>query len=276
MVKQIFILQFFILSLNVALAQEFLKMRDVNDFNIGDEFHFQSHKEEATVSQGPVTDELENILITGKTFSIAYDTVFYTQKLIHRIIRSGVLWDTIMIEQVYYTNLDRTTKDITGYQGSTPNLTDAKIFNGRIRNSFSDGDFNGSHGLEYSEGLGLTRSWGNYSGQGNSIAYKRDLVYFKKGGEEWGTRVPVIPRDPAIKNSSILIYPNPAHDRTTLVKEGMDRAVLILSDFQGHKILTDTFEGQIMTLPTGILIPGIYFITIVGEAKADTAVLIIK
>lgn len=276
MVKQIFILQFFILSLNVALAQGFLKMRDVNDFNIGDEFHFQSHKEEATVSQGPVTDELENILITGKAFSAANDTVFYTQKRVHRIIRSGFLSDTIMIEQVYYTNLDRTTKDITGYQGSTPNLSDIMIFNGRIRNSFSDGDFNGSYGLEYAEGLGLSGSWGYYSGQGNSIEYKRDLVYFKKGGEEWGTRAPVIPQYPAVKNSSILIYPNPAHDRTTLVKEGMDNAVLILNDFQGRKILTDTFEGQIMTLPTGLLIPGIYFITIVIEAKADTAVLIVK
>lgn len=274
--RLILVLMLSVLSLNSVSAQEFLKMRTINDFNIGDEFHFKTHKEESTVLQGPVTDELENIRIIGKSFSAANDTVFYTQNYVHRIIRSGIIWDTVMIEQVFCTNLDRTTKDITGYQGSYPNESDPDIYNGRIRNSFSDGDFNGSYGIEYAEGLGMTRSWRDHSGQGTTTKYRRNLVYYKKSEEEWGTRNPVIPEVPDSKTSSISIYPNPANEKTTLVRKGIKNAKLVISDCQGHKVLTEAFDGQIKTLSTNCLTPGIYYITIVDENKTESAILVIQ
>ncbi|MFH1118375.1 MAG: T9SS type A sorting domain-containing protein [Bacteroidota bacterium] len=267
-----------VLLLNSAPAQEFLKMRVVNDFDIGDEFHFKTHREESGIWQAyHETDELENITITGKSFSVANDTVFYTQTYVHRIVCSGIIWDTIMIEQVFYTNLDRTTKDICGnYQGSNPNHSDPDIYRGRIRNSFSDGDFNGSRGTGYVEGLGNTNYYWNYSGQGTSTDYRRNLVYYKKGGEAWGTRNPDIPEVPNSKNSSICIYPNPASDKTTLVRKGTENAKLIISDCQGRKVHTEAFEGQIKTLSTGSLTPGIYYIAIVIENKAESAILVIQ
>lgn len=265
-----------VLSLNTISSQEYLKMRVVNDFDIGDEFHYVTHKEESGVWQAyHETDELENITITGKSFSAANDTVFYTQNYVHRIIRSGIIWDTIMIVHVFYTPLDCTTKNIYSYQGSYPNHSDPDIYRGRIMNSFSDGDFNGSRGIELAEGLGMTSSWWNHSGQGSSTNYRRNLVYYKKDGEEWGISTPVIPEVPN-SNSSIRIYPNPPIDETTIVREGTDDAILIVSDCQGRKVLTEKFEGQIKTLSTSSLTPGIYIVSTVVGNKSESAILIIQ
>jgi hypothetical protein len=198
------------------------------------------------------------------------------QNYVHRIVRSGIIWDTIMIEQVFYTNLDRTTKDICGgYQGSTPNHSNPAQFNGRIQNSFSDGGFNGSSGLGYAEGLGIYRIWGNYSGQGNSTQHERSLVYYIKGEEEWGTITPAIP-EVQNGNSSMRIYPNPAIDETTLTREGKDNAILLICDYQGRIVKTENFEGQIKKLNTGFLKPGMYIIMISGDAMTESARLFIQ
>lgn len=266
-----------VLSLNTISAQEFLKMRVVNDFDIGDEFHYKTHREESGVWVAyHETDELENFTITGKSFSATNDTVFYKLEYIHRIIRSGEIRDTILIQEVFYTNLDRTTKDVcNGYQGSTPNHSNPEQFNGRLQNSFSDGDFNGSSGLGYAEGLGIYRTWGNYSGQGNSTQHERSLVYYKKGEEEWGSRTPAIPEVPN-GNSSMRIYPNPANDETTLTREGKDNAILMICDYQGRTVRTENFEGQIKKLDTGLLKPGMYIIMVSGDASTESARLFIQ
>ncbi|MHC1777365.1 MAG: T9SS type A sorting domain-containing protein [Lentimicrobium sp.] len=265
-----------ILTLDTISAQEYLIMRVVNDFDVGDEFHYETHIEESGVWQAfRETDELENITITGKSFSAANDTVFYTQNYVHRIIRSGIIWDTIMIEQVFYTPLDCTTKNIHGYQGSNPNHSDPEIYSGRIRNSFSDGDFNGSLGIEFAEGLGMTRSWWDHSGQGTSANYRRNLVYYKKGDEEWGTRTPVIPEVPN-GNGGMRIYPNPSSDETTLTREGRESAILIICDYKGRIVKTENFEGQIKKLNTGFLKPGMYMIMISGDNQTESARLFIQ
>jgi hypothetical protein len=273
----IFALMLWVLSLNPVSAQEFLKLRSVNDFDIGDEFHFKTHREESGVWVAyHETDELENLLIIGKTYSAANDTVFYKQECIHRIIRSGEIRDTIFVQAVFYTNLDRTTKDVcNGYQGSTPNHSDPEQFNGHIQNTFSDGDFNGSYSLGYAEGLGLYRNWSTYSGQGNSTQHERCLVYYKKGEEEWGTRTPAIPEVPDA-SSNIRIYPNPARDETTLIREGKDNAILMICDYQGHTVKTENFEGQIKKLNTGFLKPGMYIIMISGDNQTESARLVIQ
>ncbi|MBK6965602.1 MAG: T9SS type A sorting domain-containing protein [Bacteroidales bacterium] len=275
--RLILLLMSSVLSLNPVSAQEFLNMGVVYDFEIGDEFHYKTHSEESSQWQAyHETDELENFTITGKTFSATNDTVFYKLECIHRIIRSGEIRDTMFVQEVFYTNLDRTTKQVcNGYQGSTPNHSNPEQFNGRIQNSFSDGDFNGSSGLGYAAGLGIFRTWGNYSGQGNSTQYERSLVYYKKGEEEWGTRTQAIPEFPN-SNSSIRIYPNPPIDETTIVREGTDDAILIVSDCQGRKVLTEKFEGQIKTLSTSSLTPGIYIVSTVVGNKSESAILIIQ
>ncbi len=275
--RLILFLMLSVLSLNPVSAQEFLIMRSVNDFEIGDEFHYKTHREESSQWQAyHETDELENFTITDKTFSATNDTVFYKLECMHRIIRSGEIRDTIFVQEVFYTNLDRTTKQVcNGYQGSTPNHSNPEQFNGRIQNSFSDGDFNGSSGLGYAEGLGIFGTWGNYTGQGNSSQYERSLVYYKKGEEEWGTRIQAIPEVQDGK-SSMRIYPNPASNETTLTRRGKDNVILIICDYQGRIVKTENFEDQIKKLDTGLLKPGMYILMISGDAMTESARLLIQ
>lgn len=271
-------LLFFTTIVHFSFAQEFLKLRVVYDFEIGDEFHFKTHTEESGqyIYRTRITDELENIFITGKSFSAGNDTVFYTQKVYHRIIRSYGVIDTIFTEDVFYTKLDMTTDEINVYMGEYPNVSNPEIFNGRIRNSFSEGSESGSYGIRFAEGLGLCGHWGYYNGQGNMRDSKTELVYFKKGNETWGSKATAIPEAMSHSKYSLFIYPNPAADQAKLSREGKEEAELVIYDCGGREIHREPYEGKSKILNTAMLNPGIYILSAGGSDKVERAILVVE
>lgn len=276
--KKNVLLLVFISIVHFSFAQEFLKLRVVYDFETGDEFHFKTHSEES--GQGfygtRITDELENIFITGKSFSAGNDTVFYTQKVYHRIISSYGVTDNIFTKEVFYTNLDMTTGEFYNYMGEYPNVSNPEIFNGRIRNSFSESSDGGAHGIGFAEGLGLSGHWGYYNGQGNTRDSKTKLVYYKKGNETWGSKATAIPEAMSQSRYTLFIYPNPAADQAKLSREGKSEAELVIYDCGGKEILREPYEGKSKTLNTNMLNPGIYILSAEGSDKVERAILVVE
>lgn len=271
-------LLFFTTIVHFSFAQEFLKLRVVYDFEIGDEFHFKTHSEESgqNIYGARITDELINIIITGKSFSADNDTVFYTQKVYHRIIRSYGVTDTIFTEAVFYTKLDMTTDEINVYMGEYPNVSNPKIYNGRITNSFSEGGNGGGSGIRYAEGLGLCSRWGIQDWEGYHNEYKSDLVYFKKGNEAWGSKATAIPEAMSQSKYSLFIYPNPAADQAKLLREGKEDAELVIYDCGGREIHRESYEGKSKILNTAMLNSGIYILSAGGSDKVERAILVVE
>jgi hypothetical protein len=176
-----------------------LKVGEVYNFEIGDEFHYR-HSYETNYSWG---SDYSITAILAKSYSVDADTVFYTyQNTNYHVNNCGGLVETDTT-QVFITGLDNyiiTVGDSTyvddtldyHYNRTIIYSADSTKYNGRRVNSALFGDYyfdSGQGGsVTYIEGCGhLTSHWSAdntwYSGN------ETYLVYFKKGEETWGMPV---------------------------------------------------------------------------------------
>ena len=96
----------------------------------------------------------------------------------------------------------------------------------------------------FADGLGAT-GWYNESWDGwyHEVTTRKDLVYYKKGSEEWGAPFApdcyvLLPTNELMKEPlAVTIFPNPAHaGEPVFIKENLSGCTAILTDLSGRII----------------------------------------
>lgn len=173
-----------------AQSQDISTIGEIYDYEIGDIFHYQ----ESTISwdyfEGTIT--YRNIEVLDKYFSTDGDTLHYEMNF-HDT--TYYVWDNTNVYQasnyteiISYTNLD----SLIRFGDIDTVYIDPDLFNGRDINFKDTGDIADTitNDLTYIVGCGgpyLLQVW-DHPTMG-AMVHKKELVYFKKGTEQWGEPV---------------------------------------------------------------------------------------
>jgi hypothetical protein len=192
-------------------------VKDIYDFNIGDEFHFTGH-EETLMSYTYVYNWKEIWTILDKITTGSTDTVKY---VIHKC-RKTARYDNSWPQEVTYITTDSTvmqsyffpqlailpefTKfpdeylmgENNNYQASKDYWHTSQYNQRMLKGHYITGGTGtnqcyqyvviGYRYNEYTKGLGMTKGF-QYCNLYGSYNYDHHLVYYKKGQETWGTPV---------------------------------------------------------------------------------------
>ncbi|NCA76246.1 MAG: T9SS type A sorting domain-containing protein [Alphaproteobacteria bacterium] len=271
-------------------AQDF-GWRDVYDFSVGDQFHYEGHIDD----MGGMADTKTIMNVIGKTGN-GTDSVDYIFERCRRMEAApppGVttLHDTILIRYNFLA-LDTITP-FTPLPGelsvSSTTLPDqianrysrrSKDFNNRQVKAIEYDSYNFGitlptcwsnslweywHLEEYAPGLGLTHNQTLEMWSGS----QESLVWFNRSGETWGT--PVAPDcqtlvgiedHPIGVQPIVTVFPNPASDKITVTPTGsaIDAATgFSLYNLQGKQVLYANLNHDVISIATDFLPRGIYF-----------------
>jgi hypothetical protein len=234
---------------------DLLSVRDVYDYNIADEFHIRIGY--------TISDAFETKIVIDKYYSADLDTVFYVFDH-HRWGYTTPPWpefyhyhDTISEN---YTNLDSVIhygNNITmklpletilpnssnSYVHNYLMYSDEDLYNGRLvycnlgqEFSVEQGDscyhqtiFDSGSWQYYRYIKGCGDVYTNYSiEQGTDCIPCSELVYFKKGDEEWGNSLSIpLYYDVNEDTSDIKIFPNPTSGKISIQAENIDMIEVI-------------------------------------------------
>jgi hypothetical protein len=92
---------------------------------------------------------------------------------------------------------------------------------------------------------------------------KRELVYYKKGNETWGSPLIITEVEKFRTSNEISIYPNPAKDNLHIVftELNLDYTLQIF-DINGRVVLENSLQAKESLISTAILNPGIYYLRV--------------
>jgi hypothetical protein len=235
-------------SFSTLKSQDILTRGEVYDFEIGDIFHFRLEYSDG--GMGGETHIL-NFEITDKYYSTTGDSLIYARDNQKKIITSEYpVW-------VYYYYSD--TFIIDNLDGLIHNgeinhvYSDPYMYNGRTINKYSwDNEWN--HGYDmYAEGCGSTADYlANNDGSG---AYsQKDLVYYKKGEEEWGAPLIVSLNENEYNDSKFSLYPNPVYKTIHITPSSDIEEVFIINNSGQILIRSTKSEIDVSSLTGGIYI----------------------
>jgi hypothetical protein len=298
-----------------------LNERLVYDFNAGDEFHYQT----ADTPPGWYVTSIyykRMITILTKEVSLSEGSVKYTaSRCLHIYFvpwyNMGPPWvenfrDTINLEYPISDSWSDTSRmQLPGTFIRRPFYYSDQVahrylrdFNGPISRQrqcireniylYEDSCWDlttrpGFYWAEYAAGLGcLTNGWGVYSSSKNNlIFYIDELVYYKKGEEEWGTRlatdcdqllgINLMPGSNYTMNISL--FPNPASDRITLQIESFQPGAkykFTLIDFIGNEVYQTSITESPIHINLPNLSPGLYIWQVTGESETTIGKLLVE
>ena len=261
----------FIFTLN---AQNLMTIREVFDFQIGDEYQYST-------TGTNVPTNADRVSIIGKYYSPGNDSLFYIRY--HDSFYS--VWNgSPPLEYHFWTktdtavcsNLDLSIASFdTGFQTNqyirySSQLCDSLI-NGYGYSIGPMGEARDSISHEYGKGLGSTNSYFE-SAQGNYYLADK-LFYYKKGGITCGSPnltnvgIDVLP----VQKSEFSIFPNPAQSIVYLKNESQnDQFQCKLIDPIGKSIMSLHLNGKINGINMGHLKQGIYLLQINSDNRLTT------
>jgi hypothetical protein len=205
--KRIYFLLFSLLLMisSTVYSQEFPTRGEIYDFNVGDIFEFETHH---TIENG-FSGSYELYTIYDKYFSSAYDSVSYEMSYLLVLLDAfGNPTEALdLFDFETYTNLDEVlpadsaNEDIDEYNGRLTTYITLQIDEWTTEVSHK------------TLGCGEVYKYSNSTHPDNPFFSERQLVYFKKGNEEWGTSnlIPLIGLSHHDEKQSI-VFPNPASD----------------------------------------------------------------
>lgn len=288
-------------------AQDF-GWRDVYDFSVGDQFHYEGHVD----NMGGMADTKTIMNVIGET-NYGTDSVDYTFERCRRMVAApppGVttLHDTVLIRYNFLA-LDTTTP-FTTLPGELS--VNSPAMPGKIANCYSRHccEFNSrqvkaieydsyNFGItvptcwsislweywrleEYAPGLGLT----HYQTIEMWAGSNESLVWFNRSGETWGTPVAQdcqslvgIDDHPDGVQPLVNVFPNPASDKITVTPSGSaigEAAGFSLYNFQGQQVLYEKLNQQVINIETGLLPRGIYFWKVTSSEWNSSGKLILQ
>ncbi|GIV27013.1 MAG: hypothetical protein KatS3mg027_0827 [Bacteroidia bacterium] len=258
-----------------SFSQSMLKVRDVFDFDINDEFH---HK---TLNIPP---NKIRIKIIGKYFSSNNDTVFYIRQY-NNYWSTAVMTPTphlvygssIGIDTVFYTNLDSLmdayfntlTNDSCNYYHDTlfysATYCNALIYEQSYSEHFC---FEGTYGTNrYGKGLGMVEY--HYAFPAQFYYVDQIMTYYKKGNIECGEpdTASFVSVDEYSFTSSINISPNPFNKQTTIISAlPLNNATIYIENNLGQIVrIFHNINGSEIIISRENLSDGIYYLKIVDK-----------
>ncbi len=200
-------------------AQQISTVGEIYDYEVGDTFHFDFW------ATSPISGAswIKNITITNKSYSLNNDTVFYERAIAYQELSINPIIE-FYNDTVIYTDLDSLIN-----MGVIDTIySNPQRYNGRLINGHHDWRYWGYWYIEYVIGCGrvylyLNDDW-------DEIYSEEELIYYKKGDEEWGTpHVIVEVEELGRVNSSLKCYPNPFTTSTTIEYELTEPSLVQLS-----------------------------------------------
>lgn len=255
-------------------CQELMKIGEVFDFEINDEFHTSGNAPD----QPPNADRQT---IIDKYYSINSDTVYYV--IAHDSYQTIVEWEpephleysfNIDTTTVYYTNLDSSLYYFyEGFQYDT-NIYYATDYCDSLVNEceFAIGEFEPDYFRKsFAKGLGLVYSF-QYSGSAPGVQFDRRMFYYNKNGNECG--VPDL-TTVGIKNNSFElnnyeVYPNPVKSMLYIKNlSGDENFKIRLINSQGQLIKAKALMGNINMIDIKDIPKGILCLEIIRKDKIE-------
>lgn len=200
------ITSFFILLSGFVFSQEFPTRGEIYNYDIGDIFHINEYAS----ASGSGFSATVNIEILEKYYSENGDTVFYNQ--LNKRLESGSEYPNPVYteeeELLYYTSLNEIFM-------ADSIIEDLDVYNGRIT-LFNFVVFP-DHYYEDRYVVGCGHVYHKYRSTDpeNLSTYEVQMVYFKKGTEEWGEEQLIIGTPELSNIKSLKIYPNPSSSHIT-------------------------------------------------------------
>lgn len=222
-------------------SQEMSTIGEIYDFDVGDVFHYRFWASSPTQGESSIT----NIEIIGKVYSSGNDTLFYEREIAyHRTYPDPII--EYYTDEVFFINLDSLIN--MGFIDTV--YLNPDLYNGRVINGIS---YDVWH-FDYVEGCGQANAYYN---DGFSVFSENELVYFKKGDEEWGTAITVGVDEIRYDSMKTSIYPNPFTTSTTIEYTlDMPSDVLILI-YNAQGQVVERLEGKQRTgLQKVVWVPG--------------------
>jgi len=253
---RIFIISFLLLFTFCAVAQDYSTRGEIYDYEVGDEFHYEE----------TIYDHLYwlfrdiNMEIVDKTVSPAGDTITYLQ--FYKMYT--ILTDASSGYDEYYETLTIINPDQDFIVDS---VYYSDIYNGR-KVSHSNNSYSLVEEItEHVDGCGQSKYFFRDM-TGFPYEWFINLVYFKKGNEEWGTPNPVVGiEDQQQHENAFVIYPNPT--RNILHLSSTERIIEIqIYDQAGRQVISRFINEY--NIDVSILERGFYILTIITE-KGQTS-----
>lgn len=287
MKKLLAILIFIVGGSFIASSQNYLTIGQVYNFNVGDEFETANYM----MGYGPTYYQF--CIVTKKWYSLSHDTLYYRDSVIDynaaflNIITAGY---HISVDTSHITNLNGWAKqdttpndcsptwDSVYYSTSQPYCGDTVWERGPYRSCWS---------LLFNPNV--TQSWvvegcgGPYwissspDINDNEQTYVYELIFYKKGNDSCGTRVPLISSVPGVATLQVegRVFPNPSKGVFTfrIMKEYLRMYSIEVYDVMGEKIIQSSLPASSLGQMDGNMLidltsqpDGIYFYRVVAES----------
>jgi len=259
-IKAFFLFPLFLLSLSLS-AQNYSTRGEVFDFEIGDEFHFSEGGSYYGGGGSGGHSTWYNIEVTDKYYSANLDTVHY-QRFVETLTSSSEV-----PEWVYECHYDWLAYTDLNSIFPADSILYGPDYNGRKMSwDYVHDPPNFQHDNIWVDGCGkVHRYWYQNDPPNFTSEFTYNLVYFKKGSEEWGTPHIIVGTEELDEYlNTITLFPNPAGDRIQL---SVDNNVVIeemrMFDQMGKMILT--VSSNYKNIDVSDLNPGLYVVEIITE-----------
>lgn len=269
--KQSFKVNYFVILIMSLLitfgikAQDFSTREEVYDYETGDEFHFSS-KYLNIKNEG--FEDITNLVIFGKYYSLQEDTVFYIQEVQNRrrdLINGN--WEpwtySYYTDTLLYTQLD--TLIVLCSEPECYVYSNGSYCNGRqVNKSYTYiPDLMASISEKYVVGCGKTEF--HYTSSYGNI--DSTLVYYKKGDEEWGSPVIVGVGESSAQYNKLEIYPNPASSLININYNAPYYGIVYIYSIHGNLVKEINIIDNVNEIDISDLNPDIYFLKFDLEGK---------
>lgn len=243
-----------------ALSQEFPTVGEVYDYDIGDVFQYQEQGQAGGDFGGGGFSALVYSEVIDKHFSENLDTVYYSvfERSVGSSSENPEGYIDERIKDYQYNNLSFVINGDTIFENTD-------WYNGRIAV-----EREWSSGYQYRQqkqtiGCGLTYDEYNYNDPHEWSEYKKVMLYFKKGDEEWGEEQVVIGLDEKTKSSHFSIYPNPVQNQLNIKSDFNGEVQIRIYNSFGQLMDKTTNSSSSLAIDVDHYLSGMYIVHIVDS-----------
>lgn len=268
-----------------SLGKAYLTNREIYDFDIADEFHYEISYSNPPNGTGRFSKVIRKVI--GKHFSNDNDTVTYTFQT--KDDKKFVTWmpytetnsitvDTIKVKYVLksdslYVPDEPIIDENYGYVSYmlSNDADDRRILMPSAEMLRKEGDhwraimYDPGMSVSYKEGCGLFDMNSDYfPGMSHET-----MVYYKKGNQTWGNPYLINSVD-ELKNDQVSVYPNPLNSNGILNIRLAGKAISTIEVFNLHGISvfkTEGIDNSRYTLNLSNLPKGLYLLEITDSNK---------
>ena len=244
-----------LMSSAILKSQNISTRSEIYDYDVGDIFHYNY--------SGYINAwhdySISNIEIVNKYYSQNNDILNYVRDI---KIKSRTSDNSEWTYEYFTDTLVIYHLDSLINEGNIDSVdTNQEFYNGRLINYFfyeNPPDF--TKIKRFVVGCGnafdFWTEWGGNSGQ------TTELVYYKKGDEEWGTPMMVSVNDIKAKNHNLILFPNPAKSELTILTNNFKILYLEVYNISGELITRKNFGVETKKIDVSRLKNGLYILKI--------------